>query len=134
MHAGILDDQKILIIEASRVFRLVLKEILTDKFPRSRLLEARDGAEALKVVGEHDPDLAFVDIFLPDFNGLALTRMIKGGHPGIAVVLVADCDTPEYREAALECGAAGFLSKDASIVSEIEPIVEAAMASEKKFL
>jgi DNA-binding NarL/FixJ family response regulator len=124
-----LQRKRILVVEDDPVFRAILREILSDKFAGVDVLEAGSGAEALRATEKHAPILVFMDIGLPDLNGLQLTETIKSLHPTVGVVVVTNHDTPEYRAAADESGADGFLSKNSSIASEIEAIVNAAVAS-----
>lgn len=124
-----LQRKRILVVEDDPVFRAILREILSDKFAGFDVLEAGSGSEALRATEKHAPILVFIDIGLPDLNGLQLTETIKSLHPTVGVVVVTNHDTPEYRAAADESGADGFLSKNSSIASEIEAIVNATVAS-----
>jgi DNA-binding NarL/FixJ family response regulator len=69
------------------------------------------------------PPLIFMDIRLPDLNGLEVTREIKTIDPGTAVVIVTNHDTAEYRDTAEEYGADDFISKTSSIAEEIQRTV-----------
>jgi len=124
-----LQRKRILVVDDDPVFRAILREILSDKFAGFDVLEAGSGSEALRATEKHAPILVFMDVGLPDLNGLQLTETIKSLHPTVGVVVVTNHDTPEYRAAADESGADGFLSKNSSIASEIEAIVNAAVAS-----
>jgi DNA-binding NarL/FixJ family response regulator len=122
---SLLQRKEILVVEDDPVFRAILKEILSDTFADIDVLEAGDGEQALRVTEKHAPILVFMDIGLPDVNGLQLTGTLKSLHPTIAVVVVTNHDTPEYRAAADQSGADRFLSKNSSIASEIAAIVTA---------
>ena len=100
---------KVLIVEDSRLFRHVFKELLHTRFPSLEIHEATDGEEALRMSEEILPDLLFMDIRLPDANGLDLTRKIKAQHPRITSIIFTGYDS-EYREAARKV-ADFFLSK-----------------------
>jgi DNA-binding NarL/FixJ family response regulator len=65
-----------------------------------------------------------MDIVLPDTNGLALTEEIVEMEPNTTVIVVTNNDTPEYREAAFESGATGFISKDSSLRDEVRKVVK----------
>jgi DNA-binding NarL/FixJ family response regulator len=62
-----------------------------------------------------------MDLRLPGENGLELTKKIKAQYPGIIIVILTNYDLPEYREAAYQCGADHFVSKDSflSIIGSI---------------
>ncbi|WP_367130157.1 response regulator [Saccharothrix sp. HUAS TT1] len=79
--------------------------------------EARDGAEAVEVVGRLHPDVVLMDVQMPGVDGLEATRRILGpagsGHP-IKVVILTTFDREDYLFEALRAGASGFLLKNAS--------------------
>ena len=100
---------QVLIVEDSRLFRYVFKEALRTRFPSFDIFEAANGEEALRIIKNTPPDLIFMDIRLPEGNGLDLIRKIKVRHPQIVSVVLTGYDT-EYREVALKC-ADHFLSK-----------------------
>jgi two-component system response regulator YesN len=100
---------QVLIVEDSRLFRHVFKETLRTRFPSFAIYEAANGEEALRIIRKTSPDLIFMDIRLPEVNGLDLIKKIKARHPKIVTVVLTGYDT-EYREVALEC-ADYFLSK-----------------------
>ena len=119
---------KALIVEDDPLFRQILKEILASRFPSISIKEATHGIEALQKLDMNGLDLVFMDIKLPGMNGLELTKKIKESHPSIPVIILTNHDTPEYRKAALECGADYFISKASSIEQEIEMAVQSVSA------
>ena len=103
---------KILIVDDSTLFRKTLQEGLHAQFPSLVILEAKDGEEALRTIPTLLPDLIFMDIQLPNGNGLELTRFIKGLYPTIKVVILTSYDLPEYRDAVFEYKADHYAPKD----------------------
>ncbi len=104
--------QKILIVDDNILFRKLLRESLQSQSPSLIISEARDGEEALRMVLTDHPDLIFMDIRLPNGNGLELTRLIKDLNIGIKVVILTSYDQPEYRDAAFRNRADHYASKD----------------------
>jgi two-component system, response regulator YesN len=100
---------RVLIVEDSRLFRHVFKETIRTRFPSFDIDEAANGEEALRIIDHTPPNLIFMDIRLPEVNGLDLIRKIKAQHPEIVSIVLTGYDR-EYREVALEC-ADYFLSK-----------------------
>jgi DNA-binding NarL/FixJ family response regulator len=115
---------KTLIVEDNVPFRQSLKEILCERFPAMVAEEAGDGKEALQKVDAFLPHLVFMDIKLPDENGLEVTKKIKDRHSEIIVIILTSYDLPEYRQAADEYGADHFLAKGSSSREEIVVLVE----------
>ncbi|MBI9115594.1 response regulator transcription factor [Sanguibacter sp. YZGR15] len=74
--------------------------------------EAGDGAQLLKVVAEHQPDVAVVDVRMPVMDGIVATQRITAEHPGTRVLVLTTFDLDEYVYDALHAGASGFLLKD----------------------
>ncbi len=104
---------RFLIVEDNDHYRNFLKNIIQEDFSDiTEIEEAADGREALEKVDSFIPDLIFMDIRLPDENGLELTRKIKAARPDTDIVILTYYDLPEYREAAFRYGANAFLVKD----------------------
>lgn len=85
--------------------------------------EAENGEEAMQKVKASPPHLVFIDIKLPDENGLQVTRKIKAGYSQIKVIILTSYDLPEYREAADNYGADYFLAKGSASREEIVALV-----------
>jgi DNA-binding NarL/FixJ family response regulator len=115
---------KILIVEDSTFFRILLKETLLSQYPKMDILESPNAEEALRHVNGFTPDLIFVDIRLPGESGLEFTRKIKIKHPNIPVIILTSYDLPEYREAAKEYKADHFLSKGTTTKEDILKMVK----------
>lgn len=103
---------KTLIVEDNDSFRQVLKDLLQRHFPSLVLQEACDAREAKEKLGRCDAELVFMDIKLPDGNGLQLMETFKRTCPQMAVIILTSYDYPEYRKAAAQSGANHFIPKD----------------------
>jgi DNA-binding NarL/FixJ family response regulator len=74
--------------------------------------EASNGVEAVALCKEQRPELALLDVRMPEMDGLAATRMIRRVSPETRVLIVTAHENPDYLLAALKGGAAGYLLKD----------------------
>ena len=74
--------------------------------------EAGDGAAAVDLVEQTRPDVAILDIGMPELNGVEATRRIKDCCPEVGVLILTVHDEDAYVFAILEAGAAGYLLKD----------------------
>jgi NarL family two-component system response regulator LiaR len=74
--------------------------------------EAADGEEAVRLVNQLKPDVAIVDLAMPNLNGIEATKQIKKTRPGTAVLVLSAYDDDQYVYAALEAGADGYLLKN----------------------
>ena len=115
---------RILLVEDDQHFRKILKQELNGWFPSIVVEEASDGKEAMEKTESFSPRIIFMDIRLPDESGLQLTKRIKEKYPTINIVMLTSHDLPEYRQAAMQCGASHFFVKGTSNGIEIKSLVE----------
>jgi DNA-binding NarL/FixJ family response regulator len=74
---------------------------------------ACDGAEAVRLAGELHPDVALMDVRMPNMDGIEATRQLAGsGTGGPRILILTTFDLDEYVYDALCAGASGFLLKD----------------------
>jgi DNA-binding NarL/FixJ family response regulator len=74
--------------------------------------EAANGAEAVALAAQHQPDVVLMDVRMPEMDGLEAARLITGKPPAPKVVMLTTFDLDDYVYAALRAGASGFLLKD----------------------
>ncbi len=74
--------------------------------------EAADGAAAVEAVRQLQPDIVFMDIRMPEMNGLEATRAIKAEWPAVRVVILTVSDDEGDLFEAVKSGAEGYLLKD----------------------
>ena len=110
---------KVLLVEDNLTYRQAFKESLSQHIPRLFIEEAENSEEALKKIQESPPHLIFMDIRLPGVSGLHLTQKIKADFLEIHVAILTGYDLPEYREAALQCGADRFFVKSSLLWDEV---------------
>ena len=75
--------------------------------------EAANGAEALAVVRDLQPDVTLMDIRMPGLDGIAATRQLVAEGVATRVLVLTTFDLDEYVFEALRAGASGFMLKDA---------------------
>jgi DNA-binding NarL/FixJ family response regulator len=113
-----------LIVEDNATYRQSLRHLLAGRFPSMEIAEAASAEEALRHGLSRRFDLIFVDIRLPDGNGLDLTKTIKSLFVDSMVCVITSYDTLEYREAAFHNGADHFMVKGDSTEKEIVGLIE----------
>ena len=97
----------------------ILRQILKDSYP---LVFARNGNEALLAVVKHRPSLILLDVEMPDLDGYAVCRQLKG-HPltaDIPVIFVTSLSNELDETAGFEAGGVDYITKPVSA-----PIVRA---------
>lgn len=75
---------------------------------------ARDGAEAVRLVLEHKPDVALLDLRMPELDGAQVTATLSEQAPDVRVLILTTYADDDAILPALRAGAAGYLTKDAS--------------------
>lgn len=97
---------KVLIVEDHRDARTTLRMLLT-LVHGHEVLEAEDGAAAIQLVREERPDVALIDLGLPELDGYEVARRIRSmlGRDGIFLVALTGYGDDEDR---LRTEAAGF--------------------------
>lgn len=101
-------DPLVLIVEDELPMRRFLRASLSSR--GYRLLEAERVSEALMLVTSHNPDLILLDLGLPDGDGIALTREIRGWSR-VPILVLSARGREDDKVAALDAGADDYLTK-----------------------
>jgi putative nucleotidyltransferase with HDIG domain len=101
---------KILIVEDDTMLGELLQECL-QRLGHERVRACLSGREAMDAIGEEAFDCAFVDLRLPDIDGLQLLTAIKDHDHGLPVVMMSGFPTMDYTIMAMRQGASDFLTK-----------------------
>jgi DNA-binding NarL/FixJ family response regulator len=106
---------KILVADIHPAFREGLSRLLADDPGLSVVAQAADGAEALSLAGESQPDVVIVDIFITLLDSVELTRELGRVCPDTKVIVVGAHVYESYVIATIKAGAVGYLLKTAPI-------------------
>lgn len=101
---------RLLIVDDNVAMRRLIGRIVADLVDDIR--ECADGAEALPIYRQCQPDLALMDIEMQRMDGLAATREIIAAYPEAKIVIVSRHSDEQMRQAAREAGACGYILKD----------------------
>ncbi len=91
--------------------------------------EARNGLEAVELATALKPDMALLDISMPQLNGLEAAQQIKLASPSTKILFLSIYDNEEYVREALRIGANGFVLKDVSKAEMINAIKSVAQGA-----
>ncbi|SDH84216.1 response regulator [Paenibacillus naphthalenovorans] len=86
---------------------------LTMLFPSAKIFDVGFGKMALEQISLVKPDLVFMDIRMPEMDGLEILRSIQRTYPTMQVVILSGYDDFEYARKALQYGAVDYLLKPA---------------------
>jgi two-component system NarL family response regulator len=101
---------KILIADDHQLFLDVFQHLLTEQ-GYEVVATALDGNEAVMKALEFKPDIIFMDIVMPECNGLEATRLIKAILPESKIVILTSSEDDETLFEAIKNGASGYLLK-----------------------
>ena len=102
---------KIVVADDSYLLRDRIKSLLNSINNISIVYEAKNGVDALQLIIDKEPDLAILDIRMPEMNGIEVLKKIREHKMIIKVCILTNFTFPQYRKMCLEAGADYFLSK-----------------------
>lgn len=121
------DMQKIRVILADdhTVVRQGLRALLVAEGDIDIVGEADNGRQAVQIARKLAPDVAVIDIAMPQLNGLEATRQITRTVPSTKVLILSSYSDDEYVQKLTEAGAAGYLIKQTAANELLKAIREA---------
>ncbi len=103
---------KLVIADDHEVIRAGLRRLLSVDKSIFIVDEASNGLQAVELVKYHKPDIALLDILMPQMDGIEATKIIKTTYPDVLVVILTAFEDADHLEKALEAEADGYLTKD----------------------
>ncbi len=121
------EKKNILIIDDHPLFREGLKSIV-ERDSRFRVVgEAGTGKQGLRMAEQLKPDLAVVDISLPDLNGIQVTTEMQSRLPKTKIMIVSMHSKIDYIAEGFQAGATGYVAKDSAsdrLIQGIESVLK----------
>src|SRR6202043_1679310 len=118
---------RILLADDHSLIRRGLRLVIEQQPDLAVVGEASDGREAVSLAASLKPDVAVLDIGMPNLNGIEAAKQITEGESGAAVVILSMYSDEPYRLRELKAGARGYLLKDsaeADLVRAIRSVAE----------
>ncbi|MGD8521043.1 MAG: response regulator transcription factor [Desulfobacterales bacterium] len=112
----------ILIVDDHGLFRDGLRAIIERDATFEVVGEAGNGGDALKIVQEVKPDVALIDISLPDQSGIELTRDVLKFSPKTRIIIVSMHSKIDYIVGSFRAGATGYVVKESASENLIQGI------------
>lgn len=101
---------KVLIVDDNDLMRTLLRGILRNEDCQV-IGEARNGTLALEFIEREKPDIVFLDVMMPEMDGLETLQNIKRDTPEIVVIMITGNPSKENVEESIQGGASGFIVK-----------------------
>ena len=113
---------RIFIADDNRLLREGLASMLTELDHITVVGMASSGGQALDQIKKLIPDVALVDIGMPDKDGLDVTQVLHKDLPTVKVIILGMPDLTDEILACIEAGAAGYVLKEASFEYLVETV------------
>ena len=117
------DVPSIVLVDDAAEVRLLIRTRLRLSGGFTVVGEGADGAEAVTLAVEHQPDLMLLDVSMPGMDGLAALPRVLEASPGTRVVLYSGFEEHGLAERGAELGAAAFIEKSTPIDSLIDRLL-----------
>jgi two-component system, NarL family, nitrate/nitrite response regulator NarL len=117
---------RVLIADDHRLFAEALEAILAAESRIEIVGRARNGAEALEMVLDLNPDVVLMDISMPVMDGVEATRRIRDARPEACVLMLTGSNAVADVDRSRDAGAAGYVTKDRIASELVDAIVETA--------
>ncbi len=118
---------RVLLVDDHAVVRSGLSAFLTIYDDLELAGEARDGAEALRLCRQLQPDVVLMDLVMPEMDGATATKQIRQACPRTQVIVLTSFREDELVQGALQAGAIGYLLKNVA-ADELARAIRAAAA------
>ena len=105
---------RVLLADDHAVVRAGIRQFLEQADNIEVVAEADDGEAAKNLIGQHQPDVAVLDIQMPEASGIEVTRWIRANQHDVGVLILTAYDDDPYVMAVLQAGANGYVLKTAS--------------------
>ena len=122
---------KIVIADDSTLLRDRIKSLLSSMKNVFVVGEAENGVDALQLIREKEPDLAILDIRMPEMNGIEVLKKIRESKMKVKVCILTNYPYPQYKKKCIEAGADYFLSKTEDF-EDLNIVITEMVNSEKK--
>lgn len=105
---------RILLADDHSVVRAGIRQFLERAADLRVVAEADDGDAARRLIAQHRPDVAVLDIQMPRATGIEVAQWSRANHPTTGVLILTAYDDDPYVQAALAAGANGYVLKTAA--------------------
>lgn len=114
----------VLLVDDNAPYRHRMRRMIGKIYPQAMLYEAKDIEEALSLMQQVAPQLAFVDVVLGNQSGIQCTRRMKASLPQLTIILISAYPDREFHQQGLEAGAVAFLDKKDLDAATLRQIIE----------
>jgi len=105
---------KVLLADDHSIVRAGLRRIVEETEDMEVVAEASNGRDAIRLVNRKLPDVAVIDISMPDIDGLEVTARLAADVPALPILILTMHEEAQYVVRAIEAGAMGYITKQSA--------------------
>lgn len=113
---------RVVLVEDHQIVREGLKALLEGRDDVTVVAEADNGRRGVELVAEHQPDVAVMDLNMPQLDGVEATKLIRQRVPKTRVLILSMYSTGEHVRPAIRAGAGGYLLKGSGLTDLVAAI------------
>lgn len=117
---------KVLLADDHSIVRAGLRRLVEESDDMEVVAEAADGSEAIRKIREDRPDVAVIDLSMPQIDGLEVIGRIHPEFPDLPIIVLTMHAENQYVVRAIEAGAMGYITKQSApemLVKAIRKVV-----------
>ncbi|ALO16431.1 Protease production enhancer protein [Salinivirga cyanobacteriivorans] len=127
-----MENLSIILVDDHKLFREGLKSLMENFTYIGQVQEASNGREFLQLLDDSTPDVVFMDIEMPEMDGITATRKAIDAFPDLNVVALSMYGNENYYTQMINAGAKGFILKNSGI-QDVENAIQNVMSSNNYF-
>ena len=113
---------RVLVADDHAIIREGLRVMLGNQPDMEVVAVATNGREAIQLVDKQEPDIAVIDLSMPELNGVEAIQQMMPRHPHLQVVVLSIHETKPYVYRALKAGAKGYLVKETAGLEVVDAV------------
>lgn len=112
----------IVLVDDHKLIRQGIRSLLEAQQRYEVVGEANDGREGFELIERVSPDIAIIDMMIPNLNGIEIARLVNQRGLRTKILILTMCDTATYAVRALQGGALGYILKDSDFFEILHAI------------
>ncbi|AXI99351.1 PAS domain S-box-containing protein [Cyclonatronum proteinivorum] len=120
--APMVPQATILVVDDVPMNILLFKSLVEGIYPEAQILEATNGREGVELAGLHKPDIIFMDVQMPEMDGMEVTRRIRAFDTQVPIVALTARVLKDEQDDTMNSGMTYFLSKPIN-TAELETVL-----------
>jgi two-component system, NarL family, response regulator DegU len=115
---------KLLVVDDHPIFLKGLIEVLQEELPKADLLAHKSSLSALASIKDRKPDIAILDLDMPEMNGLVLSAALRAEIPEIKIIMLTMHREPDIIRSIIAKGVDGYVIKDDAVIELVTAIAQ----------